>query len=415
MKNQVFGIAVTELTALLSRRSLYGSKSANGKYSMCEDFRNEDGNILYERQDHTWDASGKRCLICGATRGVYDRGDSSETYAYQFIHDDTFVEKNKMKFDVIVGNPPYQLSDGGNAASAVPIYHKFVEQAIKLMPRFLTMIIPSRWFAGGRGLDEFREIMLNDDRIQHLVDYPKSSECFPGVEVKGGVCYFLWAKDTRGPCRITTIRNNSISASRRNLLEPGCNFFIRYNESLSIFNKVKQFNETPFSSIVSSQKPFGLRTYVLGEKEPFSNSIKLYANKSVGYIDRNMIEINKEWIKKYKVFITMAYGAGEDFPHQIINMPVLGEPDSCCTETYLVIGPFDNKQITENVISYMKTKFFRFFVMLLKNTQHAAKKVYSIVPMQDFSQPWTDEMLYKKYNISEEEIAFIDSMIRPMD
>lgn len=412
-KKQIFGIAITELTSLLSRRTVYCSKHASGEYSICNGEFSENGNILYKSIKHTW-VDGK-CKYCGASQEVYDRPDNFETYAYKFIHILKPEEIFSMKFDVIVGNPPYQLSDGGAQASAIPLYHKFVEQAKKLNPRYLSMIIPSRWFAGGRGLDEFRDEMLHDTRVRTIVDYPLSSECFPGVEIKGGVCYFLWDRDNNGKCLVKTIRNDNVSVMERDLLEPGVSTFIRYNEAISIYHKVKSFNEKTFDNIVSSQKPFGLRTYELGNDNPSEDSIVLYANKKKSFVDRKTIEVNEDWIDKYKVLITMAYGAGEDFPHQIINVPIIAEPGSCCTETYVVVGPFKSKEITENVQSYMCTKFFRFMVLLLKNTQHAAKKVYSLVPMQDFTQKYTDEYLYSKYNLNNDEVNFIESMIKPID
>ena len=410
---QLFGIAITELTALLSRRSTYCSKHANGKYSICNAFKNDEGNIQYERVEHTWENG--RCIYCGASKSEYDRDKSLETHAYQFIHNPK--ELKKMKFDVIVGNPPYQLSDGGGGmgSSATPLYHYFVQQAKKLNPRYLTMIIPSRWFSGGKGLDDFRDEMLNDTRIRKLVDYPSSTECFPGVDIQGGVCYFLWDRDNKGECEIKTIQKDKVSMLKRNLLEKGFDTFVRYNEAIPILRKILKQQEKSFTDIVSSRKPFGFSSDFRNfEKDSFTGSIKIYANKSVGWIPKGIIKLNTDWIDKYKVYISFAYGMG-DFPHQIINKPFLGEPNSCCTETYLHIGPFDNKKTAENVISYIKTKFFRFLVLQIKSTQNATRKVYQFVPLQDFNETWTDEKLYKKYGLTQEEIDFIESMIRPME
>jgi len=259
-KNQLFGIGITELTSLLSRRSVYCSKSANGEYSVCSEFNNEQGNIIFKRVEHSWIKD--RCSYCGASKQILDRGDEFETYAYQFIHTNKPEEIFNMKFDVIIGNPPYQLNDGGAQASAMPLYHKFVQQAKKLNPRFLSMIIPSRWFAGGKGLDDFRNEMLNDNRIRAIHDYLKASECFPGVEIKGGVCYFLWDRDNRGLCKVYTHSDNKIiSEMERPLSEKNFDVFIRYNEAIPILHKVFEKKERSFSEIVSPGKPFGLRGF----------------------------------------------------------------------------------------------------------------------------------------------------------
>lgn len=416
-KNQLFGIAITELTALLSRRSVYCSKNANGEFSVTH-FENADGNIEYKRTYHLW--LKDKCMMCGASKSEYDRGEEYETHAYSFIHTDEqrnsalFKRLKGMKFDVIIGNPPYQLSDGGAQASAIPIYNKFVEQAKKLNPRYITMIIPARWYAGGRGLDTFRDSMLKDNRIRILHDYLDASECFPGVEIKGGVCYFLWDRDNEGLCSVNTHQGVNVTSScERKLLEQDCDIFIRYNESIEILRKVKAFNENTIDTMLSSQKPFGLRTFFKGTQEKTDNSVKVYANQNIGYVDISEIRQNKSWIDKHKIIIPRAIGSGDSLKD--IVKPIYSEPNSCCTETYIVLGPLKDKIEVDNVTSYIKTKFFHFLLTLKKNTMMAPKSVYSFVPIQDFNEEWTDEKLYKKYDLTQEEIDFIESLIRPME
>lgn len=424
---QLYGIAITELTSLLSRRSVYCSKTANGKYSICETFTHAQGNIHYERLQHTWQ-NGK-CTYCGASQEVYDREEDLETYAYNFIHTEKPETIFNMKFDVIVGNPPYQLSDGGFGASAKPIYHKFVEQAIILNPRFITMIIPARWFAGGRvgELTDFRDKMLRDKRIREIHDFQDARDCFPGVEIKGGVNYFLWDRDNQGPCKVCSYSGGTItSEATRLLLEKGANTFIRYNEAIPILKKVQLKKENSFSDLVSANDPFGFDVRVEGtmkrvkpqyKSSPFKGAIKFYYNgwrkDGVGYIEKNYVKKNIEWLDLHKLFVPKAVGTG-DSKTDVIK-PFIPENPSCTSETYLVIGPFNSEKIMNNVISYIQTKFFHFMVSLKKITQEARRGVYEFVPMQDFSEPWTDEKLYKKYGLTEDEIAFIESMIRPMD
>ena len=321
----------------------------------------------------------------------------------------------RVKFDAVVGNPPYQVLDGGEGGSATPVYNFFVNTAKLVKPHYTSMIMPSRWFAGGRGLDDFRDEMLNDDRIRKMVDYPSSSDCFPGVEIKGGVCYFLWDRDSQGQCEINTITRKGKSVMTRPLLEDDMNTFIRWNEAISILKKVRALEAEPFSNIVSPLKPFGFRTFVTGEDKYWEGAITLYANKKVGYVNRSDITQNLHLVDKYKVYISRAYGAGEEFPHQILNRPFVGLPNSCCTETYLCIGSFEDALEAQNVAEYISTKFFRFMVLLKKNTQDAPARVYGLVPMQDFSKSWTDKELYAKYSLTQEEIDFIESMIKPMN
>ena len=423
MHHQLYGIAITKLTSMMSRRSLYCSKDASGKYSISH-FDDADGNIRYTDIKHTWVQD--KCCYCGASQEVYDRGKDFESHAYEFIHtEDPNTLYNNMTFDVIIGNPPYQLNVGVEKENyAIPIYHRFVEQAKKLNPRYLTMIIPARWYAGGRGLDEFRNTMLTDNRLRIIHDYPDAADCFPGVQIKAGVCYFLWDRDNRGNCSVTTHLNNEIDGPlERPLLENDTKTFIRYNKSISILHKVYKHEIDNFSSLVSPQTPFGLVTSFKGNSKRINhNDLKLYISGNekeykggVAYVPMDMITKGKNMIPWHKVYIGKAGSGSDSFPHSILSVPFYGEPYSVCNQTYLVIGPFENKVICENTISYIKTRFFRFMVLLKKNSQDAMREVYSFVPLQDFSKPWTDEELYKKYNLTDDEIAFIESMIRPME
>lgn len=407
---QLFGIAITELTSLLSRRSVYCSKYPNSEFSVsC--FDTAEGNIRYKRISHTW-KDGK-CIYCGASQKEYDRGGELETHAYEFIHTITPEKLFNMKFDVIIGNPPYQLSDGGNGASAKPIYHLFVEQAKKLKPRYLSMIIPARWYAGGKGLDNFRNNMLTDDRLRIIHDFVNASDCFTGVEIKGGGCYFLWDRDYRGDCTVISHSGNKIiSTMSRPLLEKNCDTFIRYNDAIQILHKVQALQEKTFDTMVSARKPFGFATDFrnYAKNVDMAHCIKLYAQKDIGYISRSQVEKNAEWIDLWKVYIPEAIGSG-NMETDIVK-PVLGEPQTACTETYVVVSPTTNKAMAENIISYINTKFFHFLLGLKKITQHTTSKTYSFVPMQDFSQPLTDKILYAKYKLTDDEIDFIESTIK---
>lgn len=322
----------------------------------------------------------------------------------------------KMKFDAIVGNPPYQMIDGGGMGnSAIPLYNKFVEQAKKMSPRYLSMITPARWYSGGKGLDTFRHDMLNDKSLQLLVDYFDSTICFPGVDISGGICYFLWNKNYTGDCLVRTYRNGIVSTMMRPLLEKDSDTFIRFNEAISIIRKIRNKNEESFENIVSVRRPFGINAKVKTSNSQFPNSVFMYSYPRNVYIDKDEVKTNKDAVDKYKVFIAKAYGERGDFPYLVIGKPFIGLPDTCCSETYLLVGTYDSAEEAQNVISYMKTRFFRFLVLFKKNTQNAPKGVYRYVPILDFSRAWTDKELYEKYELTEKEIEFIESMVRPME
>ena len=342
MTKQVFGIACTDLTAEMSRRTLYCTKQANGEYSVSTAFNDMQGNLRYMRCQHIWE-NGK-CKHCGANRAQYDRIETIETYAYPFIHKNINEIFKNMQFDVIIGNPPYQMSDGGNSASAVPIYQHFVLQAKKLKPRFLIMITPSRWFAGGRGLDEYREEMLNDNRIEKIVDYADSQDCFPAVIISGGVSYFLWNREYKGKCTVVNIAKEKRSETQRSLNE--YSVFVRSNDAIGIIHKLGQF--ASLGSIVLPSNPFGFRTYIRGENKPFQDSVKLINSEGVGFVRRSDVVKNSDAIDLYNVILTRAMSGGNkpmsDGMYQIIpsTMKVMSVGE-ICAETYICIGKFSKK------------------------------------------------------------------------
>ena len=411
---QLYGLAITELTALMSRRSVYCSKFANGEYSICTAFDDEQGNIRYEPTAHSW--QGGRCIYCGASQEVYDRGEALESHAYKFIHTDNPKKLfPNMKFDVIIGNPPYQLDDGGFNKSASPLYNKFVEQAKKLKPLYLSMIIPSRWFGGGKGLEDFRKGMLNDNHIRVLVDFENASECFPGVDIAGGVCYFLWDRDNEGLCDAINIRNEREYRSLRSLNE--FDTYIRHNESVDIIHKVNSQKEDKMSSMVSSSKPFGLRTFVRPQE---CGDIVLRWQNGEGPYNSNEITTGREMINQWKVITSYvgydhAGSPGKDGKRKVFSKIDILPPKTICTETYLVVGSFNSEAEAKHLVAYMKTLFFRFLVSQFMYSHHITRDSYRLVPIQDFAQEWTDEKLYAKYGLTEDEIAFIESMIRPME
>lgn len=452
LTRQVFGIGITQLTALLARRSVYCSKYANGEHSVATSFETEEGNIWFERTEHTWEKRKTvpranptgpgnyrfevpgtgRCKFCGAAEAEYARDDVFETHAYAFIHTENIKARMAelfgadMQFDVIIGNPPYQLSDGGGSGtSAAPLYHHFVQQAKELEPRFLSMVTPARWFSGGKGLDDFRDSMLKDGRLRYIGDYPDSNDVFPGTQIKGGVAFWLWDRDNWGQVTVTTHdKGTPISSATRPLLEPGSDVFIRFNEALPILRKISAVEHEAaagtlfpptnrrFSDLVSSRRPFGIESTVRGSND---GELLLYQAGGASRISQAAILRGSELVSSWKVFIPFLASGSDSFPHPILGKPFVGSPGSVSTETYLVIGPFADEPECRNVVSYISTKLFRFVVLQKKPSQNATRKVYEFVPTQDFSKPWTDEVLYEKYGLNDDEIAFIESMIRPME
>lgn len=411
---QLYGIAITELTSLLARRSLYCSKYPNSEFSVSR-FDNPQGNILFRKIKHTWQ-SGK-CIYCGATQSEYDRADDLETHAYELLHVKRPEDIFGMKFDVIISNPPYQLSDGGNGVSAKPIYQLFVEQAKKLQPRYMVMITPSRWFSGGKGLDSFRETMLHDRRIRKIVDYINAKDCFPENSVSGGVNYFLWDREYSGKCEFTTILNGKEDTADRYLDE--FDGFVRYNQAVDILHKVN-FQNNSIVNMLSSRNPFGLPTSTRGENASFPGSVKIISSKGEGYIKRSEVITNRALIDKYKVMISrITYEhAGEpdkDGTLRVLSKIEILEPGVVCTDSYITGGSFDTREEAKNFISYLKCKFTRFLILQTLSSINLSKERFVFVPVQDFSKAWSDEELYRRYNLSTDEMLFVESMMKPMD
>ncbi len=412
---QIFGIAITELTSLLSKRSVYCSKTANGKYSVVDAFENEQGNIHYKKLKHTF--SDAKCTYCGASQEVYDREDALETYAYNFIHTDKPEKIFNMKFDVIVGNPPYQLSDAGHGRSASPIYHKFIEQAKKLNPRYLTMIVPARWFAGGKGLDDFRSDMLNDKRIRRLVDFENSNEVFPGVDVAGGICYFLWDRDNPGLCEVTNFINGNQEKSERTLNE--FPIFIRHSKAIPIIRKVlakKENGGKNLSEVVSPSKPFGVR----GHHTPSKSGIPCYFTQRQGllYIKKEELSDSYNLLNKYKLLIPRAPIAGQtDFSKPVgfyyDGNTRIAKPGEACTESWIVAFAAKTQKEVISFKSFLFTKIFRFLLLQTVVSQDVTRGNFQFVPdLGKYEGVYTDELLCKRWGITKEEWKFIDSKIK---
>ncbi|OBK17865.1 Eco57I restriction-modification methylase domain-containing protein [Mycobacterium asiaticum] len=449
LTRQVFGIGITNLTSLIARRSVYCSKWANGKHSIAASFDIEDGNIWFEPGQHEWvgatefietaDEQGNpvtkgtngRCKYCGASQKALDREQGLETHAYTFIHTDDIKARiaelfgDDMQFDVIVGNPPFQLGDGGGGggASATPIYNLFVERALSLEPRYAVMITPSRWFSGGKGLDSFRDRMLGDRHFVKLVDYPQLYDVFPGVKIRGGVSYWLWSRDHNGDCEVVTKVGSEVIGEPALRSLDAYDVLVRRNEAVRILDRVSSFRvgEQPEASLgdqVSARKPFGLtnqrgKPTAAGIKDP----VLVYGNQVTSYMERSAITNNQSWIDQWKVLLVKAHGTSGRDDVTILGEPVVAAPGTACTETYLVIGVCKSETEARNLAAYMRTRFVRFLVSLRKITQNITRDSYRFVPVLPMDRVWTDEDLYERYGIKADEIQFIESLIaeRPSD
>ena len=441
LTQQVFGIGITHLTSLIARRSVYCSKWANGKHSIAKSFTTDDGNIWFEPLEHTWvggtewvitaDANGNRvkkftngkCKYCGASQKILDRGEGLETHAYAFIHTDDIKARiaelfgDDMQFDVIIGNPPYQLGTDGYGNQARPIYHHFVEQAKNLDPRYLVMVTPSRWFSGGMGLSEFRESMLSDRRMRNIVDYPKLYEGFPGVKIRGGISYFLWSREHNGPCEVQTMWDGEPTGPAVARFLNAYDILVRRNEAIAILEKVRAKDEPTLDLRVSSQKPFGLATNFKGNPSSagLASPVRLYANQRIDWVDRSEVPTNTVWIDEWKVLMTRIQGTSAAVETKFLSKPIIAEPGTACTETYIVAGHFKTEAEATNYAKYLRTRFVRFLVSLRKPTQDALKPVYGFVPELPLDREWTDAKLYTRYGLTAEEIVFIESQVAEHD
>lgn len=322
------------------------------------------------------------------------------------------------------------MADGGNVNSAVPIYQNFVSLSKRLNPRYLVMVLPSRWFSGGRGLDKFREEMLNDDRIRIIHDFPRASDCFPDVEIKGGVCYFLWSRDNRGLCTVISHNGGNTEESTRSMVEKEVGFFIRDEMSVNILHKVMMYHEESIITMLKNGRFFGFHTKIewtdeshgniqtsdgkhyieVSKNADKNNPVKVYIHHGFCFINEARIPKNREFINQYKIIIPRSGNLGST----ILGQPKISEPGSCCSNSFVAaILPeeYSNSEYADNVISYLNTRFVRFLISLRTTTQNMSPKVYQFVPVQDFSYSWTDEILYSKYGFSEKETKFINSKI----
>jgi site-specific DNA-methyltransferase (adenine-specific) len=426
LKNMLFAEPTTALNGLMTRRSLYQTTDATGANildlglkKLHVKFENKQGNASFIETQHNLDKNGKACVSCKAPASLIRS--RRENFAYSFIHNiDSRADVAEMKFDVIVGNPPYQIgmedADGNKVANITPLYNLFVEQAIALEPKYIAMITPSRWFGGGKGLSSFRAKMIKDRRLRFITDIPDATEVFPTVEIKGGVSYFLWDRDWNGDCTFSTFQNGRIQASQKLHLGKYGDVILRDIFGSKIVDKILQsvHYRDGLHNVVSFRDPFGqslTSNFKDFKEEPFTNSIPLIFNSKVGYVESKQLERNHDWVDKWKVIIPKASDGSSRESATVLGEPIALAPGSACTQSYLVAGTFDSKKETENYARYLTTKFCRFLVLQKKMTQNMTGAMFSFVPVLDWTQTWDDKALFELFGLTNEEIAYIERLV----
>ncbi|GJM36998.1 MAG: type III restriction endonuclease [Acidimicrobiales bacterium] len=426
LQEMLFGSAITALSADIARRSVYQTRDATGASVVDQaiadwvvEFGSAAGNIEYTETGHTIGTDG-RCDVCRAPEALVR--DKREIYAYAFNHG-TYPTKemNDVKFDVIVGNPPYQISAEGTNRT-MPIYHQFVERAIDMDPRYVLMITPSRWFTGGLGLDDFRDRMIGDRRLAKIVDNPKIFDCFPQAKIRGGVSYFLWDRDHDGDCEVSTrIDGNIVSTAVRDLRR-GHGVLVRDNKASTIIEKVLAKGEGSVEEWFLPRLAFNQnwRTNFRGDSdEATDGAVPIIHNSGVGYVRVKDFERNADLVDEWKVLLPMASSGdtAQDESGRIVDV-VLGEPiavapGSVCTESYFVAGTPKTKVACENYAHFLATKFVRFLVLQRKSTQHITSERFRFVPALSMSERWTDPKMYSHFDLNDDEIEHIEASIKP--
>lgn len=409
-RNMVFGCGITELTGMIARRTVYYSRHAAGEHSVTK-FDSDDGNIPFVRAEHDFDKG--RCRICGAPEDL-ERGEGRENYAYAFIHGAYPTEEmGDMKFDVIVGNPPYQIDSAGNTRT-MPVYQRFVEKAIELDPRYVLMITPSRWFAGGLGLDDYRQNMLASRKIRHITDFVDSTDCFPGVDIQAGVSYFLWDREYAGPALVREGKRDGVSDGVVRELDE-FDVLVRDNNAVQIVRRVLSRGEEPVSHGALSTLPFGLRSNYTPKNKAPRHPVRVFGrDRSEIVVDRSEILANIEMIDRFKVLVPRAYGERGHGPYLVLGKPFVAGPGTATTMTYAVLGCFETAREAKRFENYARTMFFRFLVLQRKATQDLIPERFAFVPALPMDRTWTDPDLYDRYDLTDDEIAFIQSQVREM-